>query len=92
MVNTRPDIPFPVTKLARYAQTRLNATSPLSNVCTSTSKAARDAAFNSNLPPDPLIGFVDADWAGTHADSCLSTSGFVFRLAGGPVCLVVQRE
>jgi hypothetical protein len=31
-------------------------------------------------------------WAGKHADSCMSTSGFVFRLANGPISWVPKKQ
>ncbi|MBZ6422503.1 MAG: hypothetical protein LBE43_02335 [Staphylococcus aureus] len=35
---------------------------------------------------DPaLCGYCDADWAGPHSEKGLSTSGFVFKMAGGPI-------
>ncbi|KAJ5946302.1 Reverse transcriptase RNA-dependent DNA polymerase [Penicillium verhagenii] len=32
-----------------------------------------------------LRGFTDADWAGPHAEARLSTSGYVFKLAGAAI-------
>ncbi|KAJ9484610.1 hypothetical protein VN97_g8749 [Penicillium thymicola] len=39
-----------------------------------------------------LIGYCDADWAGPHSDKGLSTSGFIFKMAGGAVSWTSKKQ
>jgi hypothetical protein len=92
MVNTRPDIPFSVAKMARYGH------NPAQKHYTNVKRIFRylsgstDLCVRYSFGPDLLFGFVGADWAGKHADSCMSTSGFVFRLANGPISWVSKTQ
>lgn len=89
VVSTRPDIAWVTAKLARFARNPSKAhftalqrvfrylagTIDLSIVYTG-SGSTEDAS---------LRDYCDSDWAGPHSDKKLSTSGYLFTLAGGPV-------
>ncbi|EPS31648.1 hypothetical protein PDE_06604 [Penicillium oxalicum 114-2] len=91
-VNNRPEIAFPVTKLARYAH------NPSSKHLTAVKrvfrylKGADSTCISYSHSPEALYGFVDADWADKHTDSCMSTSGFLFKLANGPISWVSKKQ
>jgi hypothetical protein len=84
MIGTRPDIAFAVATLSRFvsrpqshhqaALQRLHRYLKASqNVCISYRKG-------------DLIGYTDADFGGSVVtDGAYSTSGYVFKLAGGPI-------
>lgn len=39
-----------------------------------------------------LAGYCDADWAGPHSDKALSTSGYVFKLAGAAISWASKKQ
>jgi hypothetical protein len=88
MVSTRPDISYAVTKVAKFAknpgplhvqalQRIFRYLSGSTSLCLVFSPTAIDEAS--------LQAFCDADWAGKHSENSLSTSGFIFTLARGPI-------
>ncbi|KAJ6090447.1 hypothetical protein N7486_009262 [Penicillium sp. IBT 16267x] len=91
LVNTRVDIAYSVTKLARYARNPgpdhhssiqktwryLSGHKDLVICYLSASHLAEHTAF--------LHGYTDSDWAGPHAEARLSTSGYLFKLAGAAI-------
>ncbi|KAJ6095264.1 Reverse transcriptase RNA-dependent DNA polymerase [Penicillium sp. IBT 16267x] len=91
LVNTRVDIAYSVTKLARYAR------NPGPDHHSSIQKTWRYLSGHKDmvicyLPSSQLAehaallhGFTDSDWAGPHAEARLSTSGYLFKLAGAAV-------
>lgn len=40
---------------------------------------------DAQLSDQLIIGYCDADYAGPYLEGCISTSGYVFLLAGGPI-------
>jgi hypothetical protein len=67
MVNTRPDIPFPVTKLARYAHKPSNRHFVAIKRMYRYIKGTKKLRNRYKPSTEALYGFVDADWAGKHA-------------------------
>lgn len=95
MVSTRPDISFVVIKLAKHAK------NPDSMHFQVLKRVFRYLAGTKHLtivfrPGDDenrhLIGYCDADWAGPHSEKGLSTSGFVFMMAGGPISWTLKKQ
>jgi uncharacterized Fe-S cluster protein YjdI len=92
MVNTRPDVPFSVATMARYGH------NPAQKHFTNVKKIFRylsgstDLCVRYSFSPDSLFGFVDADWAGKHANNCMSRSGFVFTVANTPISWVSKKQ
>lgn len=39
-----------------------------------------------------LQGYIDADWAGPHSTGTASTSGYVFKLANGPISWTSKKQ
>lgn len=85
MISTRPDITFATTKLARYARNpgelHFTAVNRVFHYLAGTSAYGILYLYNG----DGLIGYCDADWAGPQSEEAKSTSGYVFKLAGGPI-------
>ncbi|OQD61606.1 hypothetical protein PENPOL_c016G01137 [Penicillium polonicum] len=48
----------------------------------------------SSIPELGSLGtrYCDADWAGPHSEKGLSTSGFVFKMAGGPISWTSKKQ
>jgi hypothetical protein len=92
MVNTRADVPYPVTKLARYRHNLSSKHFTCIKRVYRHLKDTRKLGICYSYSPDALFGFVDADWAGRHAEDCFSTSGFVFKLANGPIGWVSKKQ
>lgn len=67
MLNTRPEIPFPVTKLARYARKPSNRHFVAIKRMYRYTKGTKKLCNRYNPSTEALYGFVDADWAGKHA-------------------------
>ncbi|KAJ6102323.1 Reverse transcriptase RNA-dependent DNA polymerase [Penicillium sp. IBT 16267x] len=91
MVNTRPDIAYATTKVARFARnpgpTHFSAVQKILRYLRGTSHLSLTySAFDNSVKHFQLLhGFTDADWAGPHSEARLSTTGYVFKLAGGAV-------
>lgn len=93
MVTTRCDISYAAIQLAKYARNpgpqHEQALKRLFRYLVGTIDSC--IWFNkqdeSCLSPQqlPLYGYCGADHVGTHSTNGLSTSGFVFHLAGGPI-------
>jgi hypothetical protein len=91
LVNTHIDTAYAVTKLARYAR------NPGPQHNTAIQKTWRYLSGSKDLVisylPASLLsehaaflhGFTDSDWAGPHAETRLSTSGYLFKLAGAAI-------
>ncbi len=89
---TRPDLCFPVSLLARFqSNPGLEHWKALLHVLGYV-KGTMDVgiAFSRDQPLTP-IGFVDADYGGCR-DTARSTSGYVFTMAGGPICWSSKRQ
>jgi hypothetical protein len=98
MVSTRPDISFAVIKLAKYAK------NPSDNHFQALKRVFRYLAGTkfltiSFLPEIDLnscsmavSGYCDADWAGPHSEKGLSTSGFLFKMAGGAISWTSKKQ
>ena len=91
MIQTRPDISFSVQWLSRYLQNptkiHLNAAKNLLKYINSTKGILICFGAESNII---LVGFADSDFAG-NKDTSLSTWGYLFKIAGGPVCWKSKR-
>jgi hypothetical protein len=92
MVNTRPEVPFPVAKLARHGHNPSGKHFTAAKRVYRYFKGTKKMAIAYSYSPDALFGFVDADWAGKHAEDSLSTSGFVFKLANGPISWISKKQ
>ena len=86
MVCTRPDISHAVSMVSRYmadpGKEPWNAVKWIFRYLTGT----RDFGilFDKRASTE-AVGYVDSDYAG-DLDSRKSTTGYVFRFAGGPIC------
>lgn len=49
-------------------------------------------AFEDPDPEMDLIGYTDPDWVGNHSEDGLSTSGYVFKYAGGPISWTSKKQ
>ena len=85
MVRTRPDIAFPMGKLATYSNNPTDvhwqALKRVFRYLAGTRTRGIQYGGADNME---LSGYTDADWAGDH-DSAKSTSGYVFTLNGGAI-------
>ncbi|OQD68932.1 hypothetical protein PENPOL_c002G03309 [Penicillium polonicum] len=95
MVSTRPDILFVVIKLAKHAKNpdsmHFQALKRVFGYLAGTKHLAF-AFRSSNDDNQHLTGYCDADWAGPHSEKGLSTSGFVFMMAGGPISWTSKKQ
>ena len=84
-VATHPDIPFAVSVLSHFQSNpgpaHWTAMLHLLAYLKGSINYKISYSWGGDLAP---IGFVDADYAG-DIDTCCSTSGYVFTIAGGPV-------
>lgn len=89
---TRPDITYTVNRISRYAHNpgiaHWNAAKRVLRYLKGTSR--HGIKFYYDRPPT-LEGFCDADFAGCP-DTRRSTTGFVYRLAGGPISWSAKRQ
>lgn len=89
---TRPDIAYATSMLARYAS------NPSREHHTAAVRIWKYLAGTLNLgifyssSGDGLQGYVDADWAGPHSTGAASTSGYIFKLAGGPISWTSKKQ
>ncbi|KAG0153801.1 hypothetical protein PDIDSM_1180 [Penicillium digitatum] len=85
MVSTRPDISFAVIKLAKHAKNpsdvHFQALKRVFRYLTGTKLLT--ISFHPSMQDAAVCGYCDADWAGPHSEKGLSTSGFLFKMAGG---------
>ncbi len=91
-VCTRPDIAYAVSYLARFCS------KPNRSHWTAAKRVLRYLKGTTDYgicfmksESDKCIGFSDADWAGDQQDRT-STSGYLYKLAGGPVSWKSQRQ
>jgi hypothetical protein len=99
-VSTRPDISFMTIKLTRHTKNPremhfqalkrvFRYLASLRNLAISfflASKSGSDTTATDSLTTkSTLCGFYDTDWASLYSEKGLSISGFVFKIAGGPI-------
>ncbi|KAJ5124616.1 Reverse transcriptase RNA-dependent DNA polymerase [Penicillium bovifimosum] len=108
MISTRPDLSFVTIKLARHARNPGEAhflalkrvfrylagtkNLTLTFFPASTTAATASSGANTHTADPALCGYCDADWAGPHSEKGLSTSGFVFMMAGGPISWTSKKQ
>ncbi|KAJ9481429.1 hypothetical protein VN97_g12048 [Penicillium thymicola] len=102
MVTTRADISYTAIQLAKHARNPgiqdEQALKRLFRYLVGTVDLC--IWFNRPVSPDlcvssqqlPLHGYCDADYVGPHSTNGLSTSGFVFHLAGGPISWASKKQ
>ena len=91
MVGTRPDIAFALSVLSRFTAKpqRLHESALQRLFRYLKSSVRRGITYSSG----DLIGYTDADFGGSVVtDGAYSTSGYVFKLAGGPVSWSSKRQ
>jgi hypothetical protein len=92
VVGTRVDIAYAVSILSR------SMTNPGPQHKTAAQRVLRWLAGTINLSVrytkggGGLVGYTDADWAGLQSEDCKSTSGYVFKLSGGPVSWCSKKQ
>ena len=99
MVGTRPDIAFAVGAVSRYAsnpgELHWRAVKRILRYLKGT--AGRGLVFSGSLTQDKgsagvtVIGYSDADWAGS-LDDRRSTTGYVFQLGGGAISWCSRKQ
>lgn len=101
MVSTRPDIAYTVSKLASYSSNpspeHLTAVKRVFRYLAGSQRlgltySATSATSATSEDDGKLIGYCDADWAGPHAEKSKSTSGYLFKLANGPISWSSKRQ
>ena len=83
-VGTRPDIAFAVQALSQFNARPSNAHWTAVKHVMRYLKGTRHLGLQFGATTLDLVGYSDADWAQSLVDR-RSTSGYVFKLAGGPV-------
>lgn len=101
MVSTRPNISFVTIKLAKHiknpGEIHFQVLKRVFRYLTS-SKHLTISFFPAiqedlTLTTDPVLyGFCDADQAGPYSEKGLSTSSFVFKMAGGPILQTSKKQ
>ncbi|KAJ5137217.1 Reverse transcriptase RNA-dependent DNA polymerase [Penicillium atrosanguineum] len=95
VVSTRPDVLWAVCKLAKYSH------NPASLHFQAVKRVFRYLKGSKRLclhfSPHPAVGlalfaYVDASWASPHDDNRLSTTGYVFMLAGAAIIWQSKRQ
>lgn len=91
MTGTRPDIAFALATLSRFL------TRPQSHHQAALQRVLRYLKGTQTLQityrKGQLIGYTDADFGGTVVtEGAYSTSGYVFKLAGGPICWSSKKQ
>ena len=87
MIETRPDISFATSVVSQLAKNPSRQHTEVVKAIRQYLKATRTIriAYGGEEGGDLIIkGYSDSDWAGDHATR-KSTSGFIFKLNGGPV-------
>jgi hypothetical protein len=98
MISTRPDVSFAVITLSQYASNpALKHWEALCKVARYLNKTKHLAiAYHKSTDAVPsvpeLVGYTDADWAGFDHDSRRSYTGYIFKLAGGPICWKTKKQ
>jgi hypothetical protein len=86
MVSTRLDISFITIKLGRHAKNHgdmhFQALKRVFRYLTGSRHLSISFSPNEDWA---LSGYCDADWADPYSEKGLSTSGFVLKMAGGPI-------
>ncbi len=86
MICTRPDIAFAVCCLAQFSEQPLSihwiAVKRILRYIAGTRHQGITFGLSQDVNP---VGYTDSDWGGCR-DSRKSTSGYLFMIAGGPVC------
>jgi hypothetical protein len=94
MVSTRPDISFAVIKLAKHAKNpsdvHFQALKRVFRYLTGTKLLT--ISFHPSMQDAAVCGYCDADWAGPHSEKGLSTSGFLFKMAGGAISWTSKKQ
>jgi hypothetical protein len=91
MIGTRPDIAFALATLSRFL------VRPQSHHQAALQRLLRYLKGTLVLPityrQGGLIGYTDADFGGSIVtEGARSTSGYIFKLAGGPICWSSKRQ
>ncbi|GMF32339.1 unnamed protein product [Phytophthora fragariaefolia] len=95
--STRPDLAFPVGYLSRFVQhPNMTHAGALKRVLRYLAATRYDGIGfkHQRSKAEQLLridGFVDADW-GNYPDTRKSVSGYVIRMAGGPVARAARRQ
>ncbi|KAJ5112064.1 Reverse transcriptase RNA-dependent DNA polymerase [Penicillium argentinense] len=89
---TRPDLAYAVNKLARYAHNPSSAHFAALKRIHKYLKGTRNLMINYEPSQNLLTGWTDADFNGKHADDYVSTSGYVFKMANGPISWISKRQ
>jgi hypothetical protein len=98
MISTRPDVSFAVITLSQYASNpALKHWEALCKVARYLNKTKHlGIAYHKSTDAVPsvpeLVGYTDADWAGFDHDSRRSYTGYIFKLAGGPICWKTKKQ
>jgi hypothetical protein len=94
-VKTRPDLAFPTSYVSRFnsnpGSEHDDAVSHIFRYVLGTPSMGLHYSRQNDNEPLILRGYVDSDWAGEKSSS-LSTTGYVFTLAGSPVAWSSQRQ
>ena len=91
---TRPDIQYAVSKLAQF---NTNPSEDAMKACKHVFRYLRGTVGKGILYskdeqfPD-IIGYIDACWGDPNANDPRSTTGYVFKLAGGPISWASRRQ
>lgn len=89
---TRPDIAFAAAYLARFASNPLEQHWELALRVASYLSGTRNQGLQfGSIKPKPLVGWVDADWAGCY-DTRKSTTGYIFMLNDSPIIWKSRRQ
>jgi len=96
MLGTRPDIAHAISKLAQYSsdprKQHWNAVKQLVRYLATTADygLTYNGEHEGDMEPH-LVGFTDSDW-GNDQDTRRSTTGYVFRMAGGVISWKSKRQ
>ena len=95
MVQTRPDIAYAISTLAQYSsnpnQTHWAEVKRIFRYLQGTKHVGIEYKGTDSPARDQLVGYSDADFAG-DPDTRRSTTGFVFKLAGGPITWMSRKQ
>ena len=90
---TRPDLSYSVNYLSRflgvYNESHYNAARKILRYIIGTVNFG--ILYDGNIQHGNITGYCDADYAGC-INTRRSTSGYIFQLAGAPICWFSQRQ
>ncbi|KAJ5497613.1 Reverse transcriptase RNA-dependent DNA polymerase [Penicillium fimorum] len=92
MMGTRGDIAFAATQLAKHARNPGPQHEQAIKHLFRYLLGSIDLCIWFSADGKPLSGYCDADHVGPHSINGISTSGFVFHLAGGPISWASKKQ